>query len=224
MLKSARKNAAMHGPHEDCALFRPRGTRLSLSRRPGNRALAAAPIHRPDPRREAIPLGKVKRPCVPSCTQIAQWEPALQRTKRSEIPHLLNLPTRKVLMGRIFIRAMRPVPVWLIFLGSGGTAEPVRMNCPNSSLWSTSNRTASHSCGASCHSSMRRGVAPLSNSRGAISARRMFCALVLGSWRYIALSSKPLACSGLAAPLSPLDQNGAFRSYTFFKQWVVYSR
>ena len=27
--------------------------------------------------------------------------------------------------------------------------------------------------------------------------------------------SKPLACSGLAAPLSPLDQNGAFRSYTF---------
>ncbi len=113
-------------------------------------------------------------------------------------------------MGRIFIRAMRPVPVWLIFLGSGGTAEPVRMNCPNSSLWSTSNRTASHSCGASCHSSMRRGVAPLSNSRGAISARRMFCALVLGSCRYIALSASLSHVVVLPHHLAPSTRTAPF--------------
>ena len=65
---------------------------------------------------------------------------------------------------------MRPVPVCSISSSFTGTAEPVSINCPNSERSSTSERTLSHNEGIVCHSSIRRGVSPLSSNAGFISA------------------------------------------------------
>ena len=58
---------------------------------------------------------------------------------------------------------IRPVPLWRVF-SSGGTAEPVRINCAKSARWSTAVRMLSHKAGMVCHSSIRRGVAPSSKA------------------------------------------------------------
>ena len=77
------------------------------------------------------------------------------------------------LIGYIFIRVMRPVPVCLI-LDLSTVFEPVRIYCPGRppSL-STAVRTASHTTGTSCHSSIRRGCAPFNNNEGFVSAVAM---------------------------------------------------
>ena len=78
------------------------------------------------------------------------------------------------------MRPIRPVPVCESSGRSAGTADPVSTNCPVDPRVSTSKRTASQSCGASCHSSMRRGASPASSVWGEISASRMFCERVAG--------------------------------------------
>ena len=83
-----------------------------------------------------------------------------------------------------------PVPEWCILSVSAGTAEPVNMNWPSPSLWSTSKRAASHSCGASCHSSIKRGVAPARSFLGERFANSTFCSIYSGSSIYTTL----LAC------------------------------
>ena len=62
-----------------------------------------------------------------------------------------------------------------IFEVSAGTDDPVSINCPNASRWSTSNRMASHNFGANCHSSIKRGASPFSNLEGFNSANSIFC-------------------------------------------------
>ena len=79
-------------------------------------------------------------------------------------------PDSYKLIGRIVSQLKRPVPEWCISFSSTGTAEPVKTNCPTSCRWSTSNLMASHSFGASCHSSISLGVSPSNNTEGSISA------------------------------------------------------
>lgn len=81
-----------------------------------------------------------------------------------------NRPIRLArLIGRIVSQLKRPVPEWCIFFSSAGTAKPVNTNCPTSWRWSTSNFIVSQSLGASCHSSISRGVLPWSSIDGSIS-------------------------------------------------------
>ena len=83
----------------------------------------------------------------------------------------------------------RPVPECVISFVSAGTAEPVRINCPSSSLWSTSKRIASQSFGAICHSSIRRGVSPLRSLLGFMEAMATFCSINCGSSIYRILAA-----------------------------------
>ena len=82
---------------------------------------------------------------------------------------------------------LRPVPEWCILSVSAGTAEPVNINCPSPSLWSISKRAASHSCGASCHSSIKRGVVPARSFLGERAANSIFCSIYSGSSIYTTL-------------------------------------
>lgn len=90
-------------------------------------------------------------------------------------------------MGRIFIQAKRPVPLCMTPLISGGTLDPVNINSPRLSLRSASNLTASQSCGATCHSSIRRGFAPRRSSKGFNRANSRFCTTLPGSVMYSTL-------------------------------------
>ena len=89
----------------------------------------------------------------------------------------VDSPLSQRLIGRIVSLAMRPVPVCRGMRSpspsstSGGTALPVKTNIPLPPL-STAERTASHNCGPSCHSSISRGIAPSSNLSGRVCARR----------------------------------------------------
>ena len=67
------------------------------------------------------------------------------------------------------IWANRPVPLWIVSSASGSTEEPVRINCDGSQRLSTSLRMESQIGGKACHSSIRRGVAPLRSDFGLIS-------------------------------------------------------
>lgn len=86
----------------------------------------------------------------------------------------------KRLNGLILNRDILPVPVCAVVL-SAGTAEPVKINCPVLSLWSTVNRTASQRIGAICHSSRSRGVSPSSKSEGLIEAVCKYADFLSGS-------------------------------------------
>ena len=94
----------------------------------------------------------------------------------------LESPDSHRLMGRMTIRPMRPVPECRICCSpskpSRTTTEPVRMKCPCPWRWSTSYRTASHNTGATCHSSMSRGVGPSRIRCGSMLASRMCWSLV----------------------------------------------
>ena len=104
-------------------------------------------------------------------------------------------------MGRICIRDIRPTPECFgLFLG---VAEPVRMNRPLPFPWSTAKRTASHSCGAICHSSMRCGSAPSKSTDGRTSAKATREGPSSGSWRYTALCACCLAVSVLPHHFAP---------------------
>ena len=96
-------------------------------------------------------------------------------------------------MVSICIFAIRPLPECLInslfFFGSI-ELEPVIMNCPNSFRLSTIARTESHSTGASCHSSIRRGVSPARRSEGFTLIVAWYLSRMSGSCRLIVL----LAC------------------------------
>lgn len=70
------------------------------------------------------------------------------------------------LIGLINSHANLPVPVCVTSSMFAGTAEPVNINCPSESLWSTSNLIASHSFGAICHSSISLGVSHSSSKLG----------------------------------------------------------
>jgi hypothetical protein len=58
-------------------------------------------------------------------------------------------------------------------MSSGGTADPERMNCPVVWRASISWRMTFHKDGASCHSSISRGVSPASTPSGSSSASSM---------------------------------------------------
>ena len=66
-----------------------------------------------------------------------------------------NSPDSKRLTGYIFILDILPVPVWYVF--TFFEVEPVSIKCPLAGLSSQYERTASHSGGASCHSSINLG-------------------------------------------------------------------
>ena len=95
------------------------------------------------------------------------FSPANNDSKTTDcVPSPLSLRV----IGRIVIRRKRPAPLWRV-TSSAGTAEPVSMNCPGSRRLSTSWRTTFQRLGASCHSSIRRGVLPLSTVCGDADAR-----------------------------------------------------
>ena len=96
-------------------------------------------------------------------------------------------PDSQSVMGRIVIRAIRPAPEWKIFFpcstsssSCNGVTDPVRINWPSPSRWSTVKRTASHNSGAICHSSISLGVSPFSSKSGLICANCRFIALSFG--------------------------------------------
>ena len=80
-------------------------------------------------------------------------------------------PDSNRLMGRIRNREMRIAPECRM-RASDGVADPVRMNCPSSCRSSTALRTASHTSGTRCHSSINRGVAPSRRTAGSASPAR----------------------------------------------------
>ena len=108
----------------------------------------------------------------------------------SKLTSPVDSPDSKSDIGRILSHEKRPVPLWCIFERSAGMAEPVRMNWPKPSLWSTVKRIVSHNCGAICHSSINRGVLPVKRRLGLIPANRIFCSMISESSIYKVL----LAC------------------------------
>ena len=74
----------------------------------------------------------------------------------------------KRLIGNIFSRDIRPVPVWCV--STFFEVEPVRIKCPFPLCSSQYVLTASQIFGASCHSSISLGLAPSSNALGLIAA------------------------------------------------------
>ena len=97
-------------------------------------------------------------------------------------------PDSNRLIVRIFNLLILPAPEWETLERSGGVEEPVKTNCENVWRLSTSKRTASHSFGATCHSSTRRGVAPASRACGSISESSKLRVLVFGSCMKSALA------------------------------------
>lgn len=86
------------------------------------------------------------------------------------------------------ILEMRPVPVCMIspFLSST-TVEPVKINWPFWFRSSTVFRTASHKTGATCYSSISRGVSPLSSKDGLVRAVARYPSRLSGSCILITL-------------------------------------
>ena len=105
----------------------------------------------------------------------------------SETSQVLS-PVSSSVIDDMLILAMRPVPVWCSFDGSTGVAEPVKRNCPGSPFdLSASLITASHSTGASCHSSMSRGLSPRNSNDGCASSASRLLVYTSGSLRRSAL-------------------------------------
>ena len=121
------------------------------------------------------------------------------------------------LMGLIVSQVKRPVPECVISFVSTGTAEPVRTNCPGSPRWSTSKRMASQSVGASCHSSISLGTAPLSNRLGLNSDMAMFCAFFSGSSIYKMLAATCSAVVVFPHHLGPSIRTAPFPSSFRFR-------
>ena len=93
-------------------------------------------------------------------------------------------------MVSICIFAILPLPECLInslFLLGSIEFEPVIINCPNAFRLSTIARTESHSTGASCHSSIRRGVSPARRSEGFTLMVAWYLSRMSGSCRLIVL-------------------------------------
>ncbi len=107
-----------------------------------------------------------------------------RRKVLSAIPRPLTLPAiRTGSSGRINMRdyssrACGPS------LSRFGTASLSVGNCLFRRAGPTSKRTASHSTGAICHSSISRGVAPFSNSEGFVSAMLRYVPALSGSCMY----------------------------------------
>ena len=116
------------------------------------------------------------------------------------------------LIGLIVSQVNRPVPEWVISLVSTGTAEPVRINWPSSPRWSTSKRMASHSFGASCHSSINRGTAPFNRRLGFSSDMVIFCSFLSGSSIYKTLAENCSAVVVLPHHLGPSIKTAPFPS------------
>ncbi len=68
-------------------------------------------------------------------------------------------PVSHSAIGRMRSRRNPTGATWRV-ASSAGMALPVRMNCPGARRSSTARRMWFHTSGTSCHSSMRRGVAP----------------------------------------------------------------
>ena len=79
-----------------------------------------------------------------------------------------DVPDSSSVIGLMCSRSMRPMPL-CAGLCSRGVEEPVRTKVRSLPLASIAARTMSHSCGTSCHSSMRCGEAPRKASSGAAS-------------------------------------------------------
>ena len=114
----------------------------------------------------------------PRQTRRASWPRSVSTGPLSKRPS--NKPERDTLpwecpdsesvMGSIWSREILPEPVWFVS-PLAGRDEPVRMKsplCPGDE--STSVRTASHSEGSSCHSSITRGRFPARTARASIPA------------------------------------------------------
>ena len=124
------------------------------------------------------------RPFVPNISK------SVLQNKSFRLTSPVDSPDSKRLIVLIVSHANLPVPEWCILSVSTGTDDPVKINCPSSFLWSISKRAASHSCGASCHSSIRRGVSPARSLFGDNPARAIFWFMYSGSSIYTML----LAC------------------------------
>ena len=91
-------------------------------------------------------------------------------------------PDSNRVIGRIVSQAKRPVPECSRSFSASrsGTAEPVRINCPISRRRSTIYRTASHSFGTVCHSSISIGASPDRAVSVSISKRFLNCSFTSG--------------------------------------------
>ena len=104
----------------------------------------------------------------------------------------LDSPYSHRLMGSISIREIRPVPLWWILLSSIAL-DPVNMNWPGKPRSSTFVRTASHSIGASCHSSIKRGTSPSNKNEGLVMAVAKYSSRWSVSCKLITLLANCLA-------------------------------
>ena len=82
-------------------------------------------------------------------------------------------PLSYKLIGFISILWILPVPE-CIMLSSSTTVEPVRIYNPYPSLSSMLVLTESHNTGATCHSSINRGLFSFNNLEGSMSAHIIF--------------------------------------------------
>lgn len=71
-------------------------------------------------------------------------------------------------------RANLPVPVCISLFELTGVEDPVNRNCPGLFRLSISCLAESHSCGAICHSSIRRGVFPSKRTDGETEDKNRF--------------------------------------------------
>ena len=77
------------------------------------------------------------------------------------------------LIGLISILWILPVPECII-APSSTTVEPVKIYSPYPLLSSTLVLTESHNTGATCYSSINRGLSPFNNLEGSMSAHIIF--------------------------------------------------
>ncbi len=116
------------------------------------------------PRQAARITSSVRRP---GSIALVGWE--ANRPASETLP--LDSSDSNRLMGRIRTRSTRPAPECRV-MSSGGSADPVRMNCPGLPRSSQARRMGFQMSGAICHSSSRRGAGPFSRSAGSTSAAR----------------------------------------------------
>ena len=91
----------------------------------------------------------------------------------------------KRLIGYIFSRDIRPVPVWCVY--TFFEVGPVRIKCPFPLCTSQYVLTASQILEASCHSSTSLGLAPSSKALGLIAAVLIKSSFFGSFWNWIQL-------------------------------------
>ena len=98
----------------------------------------------------------------------------------------VDSPDSYKLIGRINTLDILPVPVCIVS-PSLGLAEPVRIYCPFSPLWSTSVLIESHTTGYICHSSNILGFSPFKNNDGWVFFILSYSCFLSGFWNSMIL-------------------------------------